>query len=90
MDCSLPISSAHGILQEKILERVAIPFSRDLPNPGIEPGFPALQMDSLPFEQPGKPPNYDATGYFSGWCEHFTIPAITCHALWISQENYKN
>ena len=56
MDCSLPISSAHGILQEKILEWVAIPFSRDLPNPGIEPGFPALQVDSLPSEQPGKPP----------------------------------
>ena len=38
MGCSLPGSSAHGILQAKILEWVAIPFSRDLPNPGIEPG----------------------------------------------------
>ena len=27
------------------LERVAIPFSRDLPNSGIEPGSPALQAD---------------------------------------------
>ena len=26
----------HGILQARILEWVAIPFSRDLPNPGIE------------------------------------------------------
>ena len=26
-----------GILQARILEGVAIPFSRDLPNPGIEP-----------------------------------------------------
>ena len=25
----------------------------DLPNPGIEPGSPALQMDSLPSESPG-------------------------------------
>ena len=28
MDCSLPASSAHGILQARILEWVAIPFSR--------------------------------------------------------------
>ena len=26
----------------------------DLPDPGIEPGFPALQVDSLPAELPGK------------------------------------
>ena len=28
VDCSLPVSSVHGILQERILEWVAIPFSR--------------------------------------------------------------
>ena len=27
---------------------------RDLPDPGIEPGSPALQVDSLPYEPPGK------------------------------------
>ena len=27
----------------------------DLPNPGIEPGSPALQADSLPSEPPEKP-----------------------------------
>ena len=34
-----------------------LPFSSpgDLPNPGIEPGSPALQVDSLPSEPPGKP-----------------------------------
>ena len=37
MDCSLPISSVHGILQVRILEWVAICISRDLVNPGIEP-----------------------------------------------------
>ena len=35
MDCSLPGSSVHGILQARILEWLAIPFSRDLPNPGL-------------------------------------------------------
>ena len=29
MDCNPPGSSAHGILQARILERVAISFSRD-------------------------------------------------------------
>ena len=37
MDCSLPGSSVHGILQARILEWVVIPFSGDLPLPGIEP-----------------------------------------------------
>ena len=45
MDCNLPGSSVHGILQVRILEWVAIPFSGDLPNPGIKPGSPALQAD---------------------------------------------
>ena len=40
-----PTSSAPGILQARILEWVAISFSRDLPDPGIKPvslEFPAL------------------------------------------------
>ena len=44
-----------GILQAKILEWVAIPFSKDLPNPGTDPGSPALQADSSPTELQGKP-----------------------------------
>ena len=36
---------------------IVLPFSSpgDLPNPGIEPGSPALQVDSLPSEPAGKP-----------------------------------
>ena len=30
------------------------PFPGDLPNPGIEPGSPSLQADTLPYEPPGK------------------------------------
>ena len=33
------------------------PFPGDLPDPGIEPGSPALQADSLPVELPGKTNN---------------------------------
>ena len=50
MNCSLPSSCVHGILQARILDWVAIPSPRDLPDPGIKPGSPALQADSLPAE----------------------------------------
>ena len=87
--------TVHGILQARILEWVAFPFSKgssqtrdrtqvsriaggfftswvtretreywseqpipspgDLPDPGIEPGSPALHLDSLPADLPGNP-----------------------------------
>ena len=53
--CNPPGSSAHGILPARVLEWVAIPSPGDLPDPGIEPGSPALQADSLPSEPPGEP-----------------------------------
>ena len=37
--------TVHGILQAGILQWVAIPFSRDLPNPGIEHSTTALQAN---------------------------------------------
>ena len=55
MACSLPGLSVHRILQARTLEWVAIPFSGDLPDPGIEPQSPALQADSLPYESREKP-----------------------------------
>ena len=55
MDCSLPGSSVHGIRQAKILEWVAMTFSRVSSPSGIKPGFPALQADSLLSEPLGKP-----------------------------------
>ena len=37
MDCSPPASSAHGILQARILEWLPFPPPLDLPDSGIEP-----------------------------------------------------
>ena len=48
LGCSPPGSSVHGISQARILEWVAFPFSGDLPNPGIKPRYPTLQVDTLP------------------------------------------
>ena len=50
--------SVDGILQARILEWVAMLFSRDLPNPGIETAPPAslaLQADSLLLSHQGSP-----------------------------------
>ena len=47
MDCSLPGSSVHGILQVRTLEWVPFPSPGGLPDPGIEPESPLLQADSL-------------------------------------------
>ena len=55
VDCSPPGSPVHGILQAKILEWVAIPFSRDLLDPGSKPRSLVLQADCLLSESPRKP-----------------------------------
>ena len=58
MDCSLPESPVHGILQESILEWLPFPSPGDLSDPGIEltsPATPALQVDSLPLGHQGNP-----------------------------------
>ena len=51
-DYSLSGSSVHGIFQASILEGVAMPSSRGLPQPGIRAGSPALQAGSLLTEPP--------------------------------------
>ena len=50
-----PGSSVLGILQARMLSWVAIPFSLDLCNSGIEFRLPALPTDSLPTEPTEKP-----------------------------------
>ena len=54
-DCSPQAPLSVGLLQARILEWVAMLSSRALPNPGIKPRFPVLQVDSLPAELPGMP-----------------------------------
>ena len=49
--------TVHGVLQGRIQEWVAFPSPGDLPNPGMKPRSPTLQVDSLPAEPQGKPKN---------------------------------
>ena len=44
-----------GFSRQGYWSGLVFPSPGDLPNPGIEPGFPALQVDSLPSEPTGKP-----------------------------------
>ena len=55
MDCSLPGSSVHGIFRQEYWSGMPFPSPGHLPNPGMEPRSPTLQVDSLPAEPPGKP-----------------------------------
>ena len=50
-----PDSSIYRISQGRILECVAISSSGDLPDPQIEPVFPALAGRLFTTELPGKP-----------------------------------
>ena len=63
MDYSLPDSSIHGIFQARYWSELPFPSPGDLPDPGIEPRFPALLADALPPEAPEKLDLYIATIY---------------------------
>ena len=53
-DCSPPGTSP-GIPQQEYWNGSPFTSPGHLPNPGIKPGSPALQEDSLSSELPGKP-----------------------------------
>ena len=44
-----------GFSRQEYWNGLPCPHPGDLPSPGIEPASPALQVDSLPTEPPGKP-----------------------------------
>jgi len=55
MNHSPPGSSVHGILQAEYWSGLPFPSPGDLPHPGIKPGSPTLEADSLLSELQGKP-----------------------------------
>ena len=44
-----------GFSRQEYWSGLPFPSPRDLPNPGLEPGSPALEVDALTSEPPGKP-----------------------------------
>ena len=51
--CQAPLSM--GFSRQEYWSGLPFPSPGDPPNPGIEPGSPALQADALSSEPPGKP-----------------------------------
>ena len=45
-----------GFSRQECWSELPFPSPGDLPEPGIEPGSPALQADALPSEPPGNQP----------------------------------
>ena len=75
MDCSPPGSSVHGILQGRILEWVAISFSRGSSHMKTESTSPAWQVDSLPLSHQGSPNSYYSINYF----KEISLPWVKPH-----------
>ena len=69
--CQAPPST--GFSRQEHWRGLPCPPPGDLPNPGIEPRSPALQVDSLPSEPPGKPSSSENP--------KFRLPATSCEHL---------
>ena len=53
-----------GFSRQEYWSGLPFPSPGNLPNPGTEPRFPALQADALPSEPPGKPLENIHVGYY--------------------------
>ena len=83
-------SSVHGTLQAGILEWFAMLFSRGSFDPGIEPGSPTLQADSLPSEPPGKPNFYSnmQDSCITLWTSLLTLSVSGLKISWLKTNSY--
>ena len=54
LDFSHQAPLSMGFSKQEYWSGLSFPSPRDLPDPGIKPGSPALQADSLPSEPPGE------------------------------------
>ena len=54
MDCKLQASLSMGFSRQEYWSGLPFPSPGDFPDPGIEPGSPALEADTLTSEPPGK------------------------------------
>ena len=83
LDCSLPGSSVPRISQARILEWVAISFSGDPPDPGMEPTSPALAGGLLTTEPLGKP--YNILSSTKSTCHFCRLKKIKhLHTMWFN------
>ena len=81
VDCSPPDSSVHGSLQARILEWVAISFSRGSSIPRDQTWVSALQADSLPSEPSEKPLSTLVEAYIQDTLVHTLLLPYFCSCL---------
>ena len=80
MDCSLPRSSVHGIFQARVLEWVAISFSRGSSQPRDQTWVSRIVGRRFTIEPPGKiKKKYCRCAFFFFWCWN---PGMNRCALW--------
>ena len=89
--CQAPLSLEFS--RQECWNGLPFPSPGDLPNPGIKPRSPALQVYSLPSEPPGKPmdcsiPGFSVLHYLSEFAQIMSIESvilsnhlILCHPL---------
>ena len=68
-----------GFSKHEYWSGLPFPFPEDLPNPGMEPGSPALQADFLPTELPGKPKCENLGDTKSSIKQHFPNSHLWCY-----------
>ena len=90
MDCSLP---GLGFSRQEYWSGLPFPSPGDLPDPGIEPGSPALGADALTSEPPGKPMSNLFSKYLYGaylyWKKNSLLciwnPNVTGHPIFLNK-----
>ena len=73
-----------GFSRQEYWSELPFPSPGNLPDPGIKPGSPALQADSLPTEPPGKPKEVGRTDTCICMAESLCCPPETITSLLIS------
>ena len=58
---------SRGFSRQESWSGLPLPSPGDLPTPGIKPGSPALQADSLPFELQGSPETWNGASQRTSW-----------------------
>ena len=90
MDCSLPVSSVHGILQARILQWVVMPFSRVSSQPRDQTQVSCICRWILyHLSQQGKPKYIYTMEYYSTKKRNKNGSFVAVIAVWMNLESVK-
>ena len=76
-----------GFSRQEYWSGLLFPSPGDLPNPGIEPGSPALQTDALPSEPPANEMRWNQKRRQQA--SQLSLPYV-CSTVWIAQRYSRN